>query len=64
MTNSEIEKICELVEKGAKISIGRAPNGARRIKLTRGLFGLLVERYSANEADVTEIKQRLHLSVH
>lgn len=64
MTNSEIEKICGLVEKGAKISIGRAPNGARRIKLTRGPFGLLVERFSANEADVHELKLRLNLSVH
>ena len=64
MTNSEIEKICGWVEKGAKISIGRAPNGARRVKINRGPFGLLVERYSANEADVEILKKKLHLSVH
>jgi topoisomerase IA-like protein len=64
MTNSEIEQICNWVQKGAKLSIGTNPNGARKVKVKHGLFGLLVERFTAEESDIQLLKQRLREAVH
>jgi hypothetical protein len=64
MTNTEIEQICDWVQKGAKLSIGKNPNGARKIKVVRGPFGLIVERFAAEEADIEMLKQRLSEVVH
>jgi hypothetical protein len=64
MTTNDMEKICEWVLKGAKVSIGRAPNGRRRVKVAHGPFGIFVERFPAEEAEISLLKLKLKESLH
>ncbi len=46
MTENEVEKIRNLVIRGAKVMIGSEPSGRRRIKVKHGPFQLLVSRFT------------------
>jgi hypothetical protein len=59
MTEQEMSRICRLVQKGAKLLVGRTPSGMRKIKLVRGPFGMMTERYELTNQELDTLMQRL-----
>jgi hypothetical protein len=55
----DIDQICHWVNKGAKLMIGADHAGRRKIKVVRGPFGLLTERYHCTEQDITLLRRKL-----
>jgi hypothetical protein len=63
MTESEIDRVCIAVKRGARMMVGRDHMGRQKIKLIKGPFGLFVERFECSEADMATIRARLaHMS--
>jgi hypothetical protein len=59
--DQDINYVCSAVSKGAKVFIGRNHLGKSKIKLTRGPFGLWVQRYEASFEQAEKLKH--HLSI-
>ncbi len=59
MTEQEMVRICRLVERGAKLLIGRNPSGGRKIKLVRGPFGMMTERYELTNQELDLLRSKL-----
>ena len=59
MSDPEVERICKLVNGGAKLMIGRNHQGQSKIKIIRGPFGILSERFYVSEEQLIGVKDRL-----
>lgn len=59
LSSEEFELICGWVAKGGKLLIGRDHSGGRKIKIVRGPFGLLTQRFSCSEQDVESLRIRM-----
>jgi hypothetical protein len=59
MNEPLIDEICEKVRRGAKLYIGKDHTGRKKIKLVRGPFGLITERYDISDAALEDLKRRL-----
>jgi hypothetical protein len=59
VTQSEILKICKMVNNGARLLVGRDYVGNARLKVVRGPFGLFVSRYVCNTEDLVRLQNTL-----
>ena len=59
MLDCDINQICVAVNDGAKVFIGRNHLGKTKIKLSRGPFGLWVQRFEASEQQAEALKAKL-----
>jgi hypothetical protein len=59
MSNVDIDHVCMAVKRGARMLVGRDHAGRQKIKLIKGPFGLFVERFECNEADLVTIRNRI-----
>ena len=59
MDDKDISQICEWVNKGAKLFIGRDPFGRSKVKIVRGPLGLLTHRFQCEDSEVTQLRKRL-----
>jgi hypothetical protein len=59
VTQSEILKICKMVNNGARLLVGRDYVGNARLKVVRGPFGLFVSRYVCNTEDLVKLQASL-----
>lgn len=62
LSSEELDQICRWVAKGGRLLIGRDHSGHRRIKIVRGPFGLLTQRFSCSEQDVESLRRRMRSS--
>jgi hypothetical protein len=62
LPESELNRICKAVQKGAKLMVGRDHAGRQKLKLVKGPFGLFVERVECTEADLAFIRKSLSRS--
>jgi hypothetical protein len=63
LSESELNRVCRSIQRGAKLLVGRDHAGRQKIKLVKGPFGLFVERIECNEEDMAFIRHRLKQSV-
>ncbi len=61
LQDRDINQIYAAVNDGAKVYIGRNHLGKTKIKLSRGPFGLWVQRFEANEQQTEMLKAKLGL---
>ena len=61
MTENDLTKICAWVSNGAKLYIGRDHAGRSRIKIVRGPFGLLTDRFKCDDRDIVELNRRVQV---
>jgi hypothetical protein len=59
MTDAEMQRVCNLVHKGAKLYVGRDHAGRQKLKIIHGPFGLLTQRFRCTIEDFQVLKQRL-----
>jgi hypothetical protein len=59
MTEADIDRVCLAVKRGARMMVGRDHMGRQKIKLIKGPFGLFVERFECDEAEIDIIRARL-----
>ncbi len=59
MTDQQMDRICRLVAAGARLMIGKTPSGQRKVKLVRGPFGMLTERYELDSQELEMLKSKL-----
>jgi hypothetical protein len=59
MTEADIDHVCLAVKRGARMMVGRDHMGRQKIKLVKGPFGLFVERFECDEAQMAIIRTRL-----
>jgi hypothetical protein len=59
MTEAEIDKVCSLIHKGAKLYVGRDHAGRQKLKIVHGPFGLMTERFRCTVEDFQTLRQRL-----
>jgi hypothetical protein len=62
LSKTDIDHVCVAIRRGARLLVGREATGRQKIKLIKGPFGLFVERYECDEADLAAIRSRLSLS--
>lgn len=60
MKNIDAAEAYEMVQKGAKLFIGRNATGQPKIKIVRGPFGLFVSRFEINEQQCAILKDQLN----
>ncbi len=61
MLDRDINQIYAAVNDGAKVYIGRNHLGKTKIKLSRGPFGIWVQRFEASEQQAEALKLKLGL---
>lgn len=59
LSSEELDRICQWVAKGGRLLIGRDHSGRRKIKIVRGPFGLLTQRFTCSEQDVESLRRRM-----
>ncbi len=59
MTEEQIQHICKLVHNGGKLYVGREASGRQKLKIVRGPFGLLTERFHCTPEDLKSVRQHL-----
>jgi hypothetical protein len=59
MTNAEMERVCSLIHKGAKLYVGSDHAGRQKLKIVHGPFGLLTKRFRCTSEDIQTLKDRL-----
>jgi hypothetical protein len=59
MSEADIDRVCLAVKRGARMMVGRDHMGRQKIKLIKGPFGLFVERFECDDAEMAIIRARL-----
>jgi hypothetical protein len=59
MTEQDINKICSWIERGARLSLATHHTGRRRLKVSRGPFGLIKHEYRCEPDDIRALSARL-----
>jgi hypothetical protein len=59
LSEFERDRISRAVARGAQMLVGRDHAGRIKLKVKRGLFGLVVDRYNCIDADLEDIRIRL-----
>jgi hypothetical protein len=59
MTESELVEVCNLINRGGKLYVGRDHAGRQKLKIVHGPFGLMTHRYRCSYEEFEHLKQRL-----
>lgn len=59
MTDAEMEKVCNLIQRGGKLFVGRDHVGRQKLKIVHGPFGLLTQRFRCSIEDFEALRHRL-----
>jgi hypothetical protein len=59
MTEQDIDKICQWVQNGAKLVLKTHYSGRRKLKIQRGPFGLITNRFICETHQLRELAARL-----
>lgn len=59
MTEQDISNICRWVERGAKLALATHHTGRRRLKVSRGPFGLIKAEFRCGPDDLLALSARL-----
>ena len=59
MDDKDINQICDWVNKGAKLFIGRDPSGRSKVKIVRGPLGLFTRRFQCEDSQVSALRKKL-----
>jgi hypothetical protein len=59
MQTVDASDVIHMVKKGVKLFLGRSANGAPKVKIVKGPFGLFVSRYAIAEDEFQLLKTKL-----